>query len=80
MAGAVLAAAAKIEELLCNGSIPEDTYVQSKSRALVVYYTCRMETAWKEGNEGVAQFMLRKITGTVPVLVICSLLITSLWF
>ncbi|KAF8525122.1 hypothetical protein BU17DRAFT_42114 [Hysterangium stoloniferum] len=68
MAGTVLGAAAKIEELLCNGDIPEAMYAQSKSRALIVYYTCRMEAAWKEGNEGVAQFMLRKITGTAPIL------------
>ncbi|KAF8584952.1 SPO22-domain-containing protein [Ramaria rubella] len=64
IAGAVLGAAAKHEEALNHADSPENTHAQAKARAILVYYTSRMEAAWKEGNEGVAQFMLRKITGT----------------
>ncbi|GJJ13838.1 hypothetical protein Clacol_008095 [Clathrus columnatus] len=42
LAGAVLSAAAKIEELLIN-TPPDDVHTQSRDRALIVYYTCRME-------------------------------------
>ncbi|KIJ45216.1 hypothetical protein M422DRAFT_67355 [Sphaerobolus stellatus SS14] len=88
LAGAVLGAAAKIEEDMNAADDPNDTHAQSKACASIVYYTCRMEAvrallirlnstlfslrlrlhtsqAWKEGNKGVAQFMLCKIIGTV---------------
>ncbi|TCD65068.1 hypothetical protein EIP91_003270 [Steccherinum ochraceum] len=62
-AGSVLSCAAKYEESLKNaddtqGGQSED----AKARAVVLYHSCRMEAACREGNNGVAEFMLQKIT------------------
>ncbi|KAJ3483561.1 hypothetical protein NLI96_g6231 [Meripilus lineatus] len=42
---------------------PQGLHQQGKARAVVLYYSSRMEAAWREGNDGVAEFMLQKITG-----------------
>ncbi|KAK0446558.1 uncharacterized protein EV420DRAFT_1313772 [Desarmillaria tabescens] len=62
MAGSVLTSAAKFEELLRNAPDPDGTHRQARARAIVVYFSSRMEAAWKEGNHTVADFMSSKIT------------------
>ncbi|KAK0232662.1 hypothetical protein IW262DRAFT_1260291, partial [Armillaria fumosa] len=61
-AGGVLTSAAKFEELLRNAPDPDGTHRQARTRAIVVYFSSRMEAAWKEGNHTVADFMSSKIT------------------
>ncbi|KAK0506685.1 hypothetical protein EDD18DRAFT_1059774, partial [Armillaria luteobubalina] len=61
-AGGVLTSAAKFEELLRNAPDPDGTHRQARARAIVVYFSSRMEAAWKEGNHTVADFMSNKIT------------------
>ncbi|PBK89275.1 SPO22-domain-containing protein, partial [Armillaria gallica] len=63
IAGSVLTSAAKFEELLRNAPDPDGTHRQARARAIVVYFSSRMEAAWKEGNHTVADFMASKITG-----------------
>lgn len=62
LAASVLASAAKYEESLRKAEDPEGLFTQSRARAIVVYFSSRMEAAWKEGNDAVADFMLQKIT------------------
>ncbi|KAI0697156.1 hypothetical protein BC835DRAFT_1413864 [Cytidiella melzeri] len=62
LAAAVLTSAAKYEEQLRAADDPEKVHQQSKSQAIILYLSCRMEAAWKEGNDAVAEFMLQKIT------------------
>ncbi|KAK0207833.1 hypothetical protein DFS33DRAFT_1408812 [Desarmillaria ectypa] len=62
IAGSVLTSAAKFEELLRNAPDPDGTHRQARARAIVVYFSSRMEAAWKEGNQTVADFMSSKIT------------------
>ncbi|KAI0248099.1 hypothetical protein BJV78DRAFT_1132012, partial [Lactifluus subvellereus] len=62
LASNVLASAAKFEENLRNVDDPQNMHQQSIAQATVVYYCSRMEAAWKEGNDSVAQYMLRNIT------------------
>ncbi|CDO70960.1 hypothetical protein BN946_scf184829.g69 [Trametes cinnabarina] len=50
LAAGVLSSAAK------NG------HAQARARAIVLYYSSRMEAAFREGNDGVADFMLEKIS------------------
>ncbi|KIM81848.1 hypothetical protein PILCRDRAFT_8503 [Piloderma croceum F 1598] len=61
-AASILTSAAKLEESLRNTDDPQGLHQQPKARATIVYYSSRMEAAWREGNDGVANFMLQKIT------------------
>ncbi|KAI0271679.1 hypothetical protein BC834DRAFT_922404 [Gloeopeniophorella convolvens] len=63
MASSVLASAAKFEQSLRNTDDPQNIHRQAKAQATVVYYCSRMEAAWKEGNDSLAQYMLQNITG-----------------
>jgi len=62
LATSVLTSAAKFEQSLRNADDHQNLHQQSISQATVVYYCSRMEAAWKEGNDSVAQYMLRNIT------------------
>ncbi|KAJ7585355.1 meiosis protein SPO22/ZIP4 like-domain-containing protein [Mycena floridula] len=62
VAASVLTSAAKFEEMLRIADDPDGIHRQSRACATVVYYTSRMEAAWKEGNHTVADFMSQKIT------------------
>ncbi|KAI0307448.1 hypothetical protein B0F90DRAFT_1812932 [Multifurca ochricompacta] len=63
LASSVLTSAAKFEQSLRNADDPQNNmHQQSIAQATVVYYCSRMEAAWKEGNDSVAQYMLRNIT------------------
>ncbi|KAI5118182.1 hypothetical protein M0805_004995 [Coniferiporia weirii] len=63
VAASVLGNAAKFEEQLRNTEdITICAYDQAKARATVLYYHSRMLTAWRGGNDAIAQFMLEKIT------------------
>ncbi|GBE78570.1 hypothetical protein BKA93DRAFT_799652 [Sparassis latifolia] len=68
LATSVLGSAAKYEEALRNAQDPQHAHVQARVRATVMYYCSRMEAAFKEGNEGVANFMLHKATENVEYL------------
>ncbi|KZT09061.1 uncharacterized protein LAESUDRAFT_647835 [Laetiporus sulphureus 93-53] len=67
----VLACAAQYEEALKKAEDPEEQHASSRARAIVVYYSSRMEAAstrssgnaWREDNNTVAEFMLQKIIG-----------------
>lgn len=61
-AASVLACAAKYEEQLRATDDGDETHQQAKGQAVILYYSSRMEAAWREGNRGVADFMLQKIT------------------
>ncbi|KAH7906954.1 meiosis protein SPO22/ZIP4 like-domain-containing protein [Hygrophoropsis aurantiaca] len=61
-AACVLACAAKYEEMLRTLDDPQDVHQQAKARVTTVYYTSRMEAAWREKNEGLATFMSEKVT------------------
>ncbi|PCH33182.1 hypothetical protein WOLCODRAFT_93070 [Wolfiporia cocos MD-104 SS10] len=61
LAGSVLACAAKREEALRKAEDPDQLHAQARARAVIIYYSSRMEAAWKEGNSGVAEFMLQKV-------------------
>ncbi|THU92597.1 hypothetical protein K435DRAFT_726088 [Dendrothele bispora CBS 962.96] len=60
-AASVLTSAAKFEEMLRVASDPDGSHRQSKACATIVYFSSRMEAAWKEGNYTVAEFMSQKI-------------------
>ncbi|KAF8480818.1 hypothetical protein DFH94DRAFT_691907 [Russula ochroleuca] len=62
LASSVLTSAAKFEQSLRNADDHQNLHQQSIAQATVVYYCSRMEAAWKEGNDSVAQYMLRNIT------------------
>ncbi|KAH8111444.1 meiosis protein SPO22/ZIP4 like-domain-containing protein [Phellopilus nigrolimitatus] len=62
IAASVLGCAAKFEEQLRNSEDATNTHDQAKARAVVLYYCSRMLTAWRDGNDAIAQFMLEKIT------------------
>ncbi|KAJ6605346.1 meiosis protein SPO22/ZIP4 like-domain-containing protein [Mycena vulgaris] len=62
VAGSVLSSAARFEELLRNADDAEGAHRADRACATVVYFSCRMEAAWKEGNHSVATFMSQKIT------------------
>ncbi|KAI1789167.1 meiosis protein SPO22/ZIP4 like-domain-containing protein [Ganoderma leucocontextum] len=62
LAAGVLGSAAKYEESLRAAEDPQGEHAQSRARAVILYYSSRMEAAWQEGNAGVAEFMLEKIT------------------
>ncbi|KAH9891162.1 meiosis protein SPO22/ZIP4 like-domain-containing protein [Cubamyces lactineus] len=59
-AGASLAA--KYVDLLGAADDPENGYAQARARAIILYYSSRMEAAFREGNSGVAEFMLEKVS------------------
>ncbi|KAJ4477669.1 meiosis protein SPO22/ZIP4 like-domain-containing protein [Lentinula edodes] len=61
VAANVLASAAKYEEMMRVEDDPEGTYRHSKTCARTVYLSCRMESAWKEGNHTVSEFMAQKL-------------------
>ncbi|KAF8845524.1 SPO22-domain-containing protein [Paxillus ammoniavirescens] len=61
-AASVLACAAKYEEALRNVDDPDGQHQHAKARVTAVYFSSRMEAAWKEKNEGLAMFMADKIT------------------
>ncbi|KAH8101409.1 hypothetical protein BXZ70DRAFT_1007244 [Cristinia sonorae] len=61
-AASVLTCAAKYEENLKSiGDAQGEQLEQAKARATVLYHSSRMEAACREGNDGVADFMLQKI-------------------
>ncbi|TFK82959.1 hypothetical protein K466DRAFT_577952 [Polyporus arcularius HHB13444] len=62
LAAGVLGSAAKYEDLLRAAEDPQGENAQARARAVVLYYSSRMEAAWGEGNTGVAEFMLEKAT------------------
>ncbi|TFK68509.1 SPO22-domain-containing protein [Pluteus cervinus] len=62
VAATVLASAAKYEELLRNSGNPDGVDGQAIACATVVYFSSRMEAAWREGNQTVAECMSQKIT------------------
>ncbi|EIN13175.1 hypothetical protein PUNSTDRAFT_139817 [Punctularia strigosozonata HHB-11173 SS5] len=63
-AASILGSAAVFEETLRSADDPGGAHEQARARATINYFTCRMEAAWREGNDGVAHFMLQKITET----------------
>ncbi|KAI6152903.1 meiosis protein SPO22/ZIP4 like-domain-containing protein, partial [Pisolithus thermaeus] len=65
-AASVLTCAAKFEEALRNHSDPDRAHEHSKARVTTLYFSSRMEAAWREKNEGLAMFMADKITGLDP--------------
>ncbi|KAJ7877618.1 meiosis protein SPO22/ZIP4 like-domain-containing protein [Mycena leptocephala] len=62
VAGSVLSSAARFEELLRNAEDADGAHRVDRACATIVYFSSRMEAAWKEGNHGVAAFMSQKIT------------------
>ncbi|OBZ78675.1 hypothetical protein A0H81_00255 [Grifola frondosa] len=62
LAASVLGCAAKYEESLRSTDDPQGVQARSRARATMVYYSSRMEAAWREGNDGIADFMLEKVT------------------
>ncbi|KAI0358894.1 hypothetical protein OH77DRAFT_1493876 [Trametes cingulata] len=62
LAAGVLGSAAKYADLLKAAEDPQDEHGQARARAVVLYYSSRMEAAFREGNDGVADFMLEKIS------------------
>ncbi|KAG9314764.1 meiosis protein SPO22/ZIP4 like-domain-containing protein [Chiua virens] len=61
-AASVLACAAKYEEALRNVDDPEGQHLHARARVTTVYFSSRMEAAWREKNDGLATFMADKIT------------------
>ncbi|KAF9231600.1 hypothetical protein BU15DRAFT_68195 [Melanogaster broomeanus] len=61
-AACVLACAARYEEALKNVNDPDGQHLHAMARVTTVYFSTRMETAWREKNEGLAMFMADKIT------------------
>ncbi|KAJ3996387.1 meiosis protein SPO22/ZIP4 like-domain-containing protein [Lentinula boryana] len=61
VAASVLTSAAKYEELMRVEDDPDGTYRHSKTCVRTVYFSCRMESAWQEGNFTVAEFMAQKL-------------------
>ncbi|KAI0662358.1 meiosis protein SPO22/ZIP4 like-domain-containing protein [Cubamyces menziesii] len=62
LAAGVLGSAAKYVDLLRVADDPENGYEQARARAIILYYSSRMEVAFREGNSGVAEFMLEKVS------------------
>ncbi|KAJ7474020.1 meiosis protein SPO22/ZIP4 like-domain-containing protein [Mycena latifolia] len=62
VAGSVLSSAARFEELLRNADDAAGAHRADRACATIVYFSCRMEAAWKEGNHSVAAYMAQKIT------------------
>ncbi|KAI0367468.1 hypothetical protein BV20DRAFT_950150 [Pilatotrama ljubarskyi] len=62
LAAGVLGSAAKYADLLKAAEDPQDEHGQARARAILLYYSSRMEAAFREGNDGVADFMLEKIS------------------
>ncbi|EPS99649.1 hypothetical protein FOMPIDRAFT_1124216, partial [Fomitopsis schrenkii] len=61
LAGSVLGSAAKYEDALRKAEDLEHSQGQARARVVLLYYSSRMEAAWREGNDGIADFMLSKI-------------------
>ncbi|KAJ7752626.1 meiosis protein SPO22/ZIP4 like-domain-containing protein [Mycena metata] len=61
VAGSVLTSAARFEELLRNSEDTDGAHRADRACATIVYFSSRMEAAWKEGNHGVATYMAQKI-------------------
>ncbi|KAF8060777.1 meiosis protein SPO22/ZIP4 like-domain-containing protein, partial [Lyophyllum atratum] len=62
LAARVLTSAAKYEELLRNADDPDGGHRSAVACGAVIYFSSRMEAAWKENNCTVADFMSQKIT------------------
>ncbi|KAI0327295.1 hypothetical protein GY45DRAFT_1355763 [Cubamyces sp. BRFM 1775] len=62
LAAGVLGSAAKYVDLLRAADDPENGHGQARARAIILYYSSRMEAASREGNSGVAEFMLEKVS------------------
>ncbi|EIW65111.1 uncharacterized protein TRAVEDRAFT_55804 [Trametes versicolor FP-101664 SS1] len=62
LAAGVLGSAAKYAEALRAAEDSQDGHAQARARAIVLYYSSRMEAAYQEGNNGVADFMLEKVS------------------
>ncbi|KAG2072988.1 SPO22-domain-containing protein [Suillus decipiens] len=71
-ASSVLSCAAKYEEALRNIDDPSGTNQQARACVTAVYFSTRMEAAWREGNEGLAAFMADKITENDGRLILLS--------
>ncbi|KAH0838692.1 hypothetical protein J3R83DRAFT_7020 [Lanmaoa asiatica] len=65
-AACILACAAKYEEALRNTDDPDGQHLHARARVTTVYFSSRMEAAWRDKNEGLATFMADKITGSNP--------------
>ncbi|KJA20853.1 hypothetical protein HYPSUDRAFT_68178 [Hypholoma sublateritium FD-334 SS-4] len=63
----VLTSAAKFEEQLKATNDPDETNRRATACAIVMYHSTRMEAAWKEGNHTAADYMSRKIVGTLKL-------------
>ncbi|KAI0727576.1 hypothetical protein C8Q72DRAFT_839118 [Fomitopsis betulina] len=61
LAGSVLGSAAKYEDALGKAEGLEHSQGQARACVVLLYFSSRMEAAWREGNDGVAEFMLSKI-------------------
>ncbi|KAG6371537.1 hypothetical protein JVT61DRAFT_9243 [Boletus reticuloceps] len=61
-AACILASAAKYEEALRNMDDPEGQHLHARAQVTIVYFSSRMEVAWRQNNEGLATFMADKIT------------------
>ncbi|KZT68843.1 hypothetical protein DAEQUDRAFT_711357 [Daedalea quercina L-15889] len=61
LAGSVLGSAAQYEDALRKAEDLEHSQGQARARVVLLYYSSRMEAAWREGNDGIADFMLSKI-------------------
>ncbi|KAI0761631.1 meiosis protein SPO22/ZIP4 like-domain-containing protein [Trametes elegans] len=62
LAAGVLGSAAKYADFLGAADDPQNAHTQARARAIVLYYSSRMEAAFREGNDGVADFMLEKVS------------------
>ncbi|KAG6334327.1 hypothetical protein ID866_4762 [Astraeus odoratus] len=62
-ATSVLICAAQYEEALRNQDDPDRTHEIAKARVTTLYFSSRMEAAWRDKNEGLAAFMADKIIG-----------------
>jgi hypothetical protein len=69
-AASVLTCAAKYEEMLRLADDIGGVHKQAKARASIIYFSSRMEAAWREGNIGLSEFMLVKITEDFGELVV----------
>ncbi|KAF9467007.1 hypothetical protein BDZ94DRAFT_1212000 [Collybia nuda] len=67
VAASVLTSAAKFEELLRNMEDLDGSHRPAIACGTIVYFSSRMEAAWKERNYTVADFMSQKITGPSQV-------------
>ncbi|KAI8983311.1 meiosis protein SPO22/ZIP4 like-domain-containing protein [Trametes punicea] len=73
LAAAVLGSAAKYVDLLTAADDPQNQHSRARARAIVLYYSSRMEAAFREGNDGVADFMLEKVSESDQYLSLLSL-------